>query len=113
MLELLDTRRGVRTVRSSKSGVERGIPYNDLGAIATDLSGIDLTSNIIVNNGVFYNIVDMYQVTYDVSDNFGNQASRVIRNAHRRFEISKIQSLLYNFIAIEYYHDLLVPSRSI
>ena len=62
--------------------VEKDTSYNDAGSTAMDFSGIDLTSNIItVNNVDVYN-VGSYSVTYDVSDNAGNQAVQVVRTVN-------------------------------
>ena len=58
---------------------ERGEIYNDPGAIATDFSNIILTPNIIVNSNVNQNVIGSYTVTYDVSDNVGNNALQKIR----------------------------------
>ena len=58
---------------------QKGNVYIDAGAIAFDFSNVNLTSRIIVNNNINENLEGTYQITYDVSDNAGNQALQVQR----------------------------------
>jgi hypothetical protein len=60
--------------------IEIGVTYQDAGATATDQIDGNLTARIVTNNPVNTRIVGTYTVTYDVSDNSGNAATRVSRS---------------------------------
>ena len=57
-----------------------GQTYTEQGATVTDNSGEDLSSDLIIDaSAVDTNTAGTYQVTYDVSDSSGNDATTVIR----------------------------------
>ena len=54
--------------------------YTEYGATAVDVVDGDVTSKIVTNNStVDLSVIGTYTVTYDVSDNAGNNAIQVIR----------------------------------
>lgn len=57
---------------------ELGLQYNDTGALAWDITingdTIDITDRLVVNNPVDVNTAGTYHVTYNASDEAGNQA---------------------------------------
>ena len=60
--------------------IQLGNPYIELGATATDDVDGDLSSSIIINASlVNTSIVGLYNVTYNVADSSGNQATEVNR----------------------------------
>ncbi len=61
--------------------IEAGVPYDELGATASDLGGISLPISIDAS-GVDTNKVGSYTVTYDVTDSQGNPAMQVIRTVN-------------------------------
>ena len=76
----LDTTPPVITLNGAATVyVDKGNPYTDEGATATDDIDGDITDKIIVNNPVDVNTVNVYYVTYNVSDKAGNQATEVRR----------------------------------
>jgi MprA protease rhombosortase-interaction domain-containing protein len=60
--------------------VEVGTTYQDSGATATDSIDGNLTARIVTNNPVNPRIIGTYTVTYDVTDNSGNAATRATRS---------------------------------
>jgi autotransporter-associated beta strand protein len=61
--------------------------YTDAGATAADNCSGDLTSSIITVNSVDTSIPGTYTVTYDVSDEYGNPASQVIRTVNVNLQL--------------------------
>jgi hypothetical protein len=59
--------------------VNKGTPYVDAGATASDETDGDITGSIVVNNPVNVNVEDTIYVTYNVSDKAGNEAEEVKR----------------------------------
>jgi hypothetical protein len=59
--------------------IERGDPYIDSGATATDNIDGDISASIAVANTVDTRSVGTYTVTYSVSDFAGNAAATVMR----------------------------------
>ena len=59
--------------------IEVGSTYVDDGATASDIGDGDLTSEIVTVNPVDDDTVDVYTVTYNVSDSSGNAAAEVTR----------------------------------
>lgn len=55
-----------------------GLPYADAGALAWDITmngdTIDITERLVVDNTVNVDVADTYHVTYNVTDEAGNQA---------------------------------------
>ena len=55
-----------------------GLPYSDAGALAWDVTAagdtIDITDRLVVNNPVDVNTAGTYHITYNVTDEAGNQA---------------------------------------
>jgi len=70
----------IQLVGEASVEVEVGTTYQDSGATATDSIDGNLTTRIVTNNPVNPRIVGTYTVTYDVTDNSGNAASRVTRS---------------------------------
>lgn len=56
-----------------------GDTYSELGATAQDNLDGDITSNIVIAGSVNTSIANTYFITYNVTDNAGNQANEVIR----------------------------------
>jgi len=56
--------------------------YNDEGATAEDNFDGDITSSIQVNNSVNTDVLGTYTVTYNVTDNAGNEAAEVQRTVN-------------------------------
>ena len=56
-----------------------GNEFNDPGATATDSFEGNLTANIVVTGSVDTNTVGTYQLTYNVADSSGNQATARVR----------------------------------
>jgi Domain of unknown function (DUF5011)/FG-GAP-like repeat len=76
-----DTDRPVISLLGEASAeVEIGTTYQDAGATATDLIDGNLTTRIVTNNPVNARIIGTYTVTYDVTDNSGNAATRATRS---------------------------------
>lgn len=63
-----------------------GMPYNDAGAIAWDITmegdTIDISNRLVVDNKVNVNTAGTYYVTYNVSDEAGNSADENKRTVH-------------------------------
>ena len=55
-----------------------GLPYTDAGALVWDITidgdTIEITDRLVVNNPVDVNTAGTYHVTYNASDEAGNQA---------------------------------------
>ena len=81
-VNVVDTTAPIITLDGSDIVIhEKGTVYNDAGATASDLSGDDLTVNIITSSNLNTNVVGTYTITYDVSDNANNfaiQKSRTV-----------------------------------
>lgn len=60
----------------------KGDPYNDAGVSAIDDADGNISSNVIVTGYVDEDVEGTYTLLYDVSDNAGNQASRLSREVH-------------------------------
>ena len=56
-----------------------GSNYEELGATAVDLEDGDLTENIVISGSVNTSLIGIYQITYNVTDSEGSNASEVIR----------------------------------
>lgn len=56
--------------------------YVEFGATAFDNVDLDVTANISIGGTVNTNVVGTYMVTYDVSDQAGNDAIQVVRTVH-------------------------------
>ena len=69
----------ITLVGSQNVSLERGIPYVDAGATASDNIDGDISSNIKATSTVDVNTVGTYSVTYNVSDAAGNAATPVVR----------------------------------
>lgn len=65
---------GLSQVATPKDSV-----YNDAGATALDETDGDITSKIVIFNPVDVNTEGTYYVTYNVTDNAGNNAAEVKR----------------------------------
>jgi hypothetical protein len=59
--------------------VQKGTPYTDAGATATDETDGDITANIVVDNPVNINVEDTVYVRFNVSDKAGNKAEEAKR----------------------------------
>jgi hypothetical protein len=59
--------------------ITRGTAYNDAGATAYDNYDGNITSRIVITNGVNPAVPGTYKVRYNVTDNAGNAATEVIR----------------------------------
>lgn len=64
---------------SAQVYVDKGTSYTDAGATALDETDGDITSKIVVFNPVDVNTEGSYYVTFNVSDNAGNNAAEVKR----------------------------------
>ncbi|HNW69568.1 MAG TPA: DUF5011 domain-containing protein [Bacteroidales bacterium] len=69
----------ITLIGSSQVYAEKGTSYTDAGATALDETDGDITSKIVVYNPVDINTIGTYYVTYNVSDNAGNNAVEVKR----------------------------------
>ena len=79
---MVDTTAPVITLNpDNPQTIEAGVPYDELGATASDLGGISLPISIDAS-GVDTNKVGSYTVTYDVTDSQGNPAMQVIRTVN-------------------------------
>ncbi len=56
--------------------------YTDAGATVSDNNDGDITASLQINNSVNTSSVGTYSVTYDVSDEAGNEATQVIRTVN-------------------------------
>ena len=63
----------LQLVGRGRAVVEAGTSYGDAGATAMDQLDGDVTGSITVTNPVEVNVPGEYLVTYNVSDNDGNQ----------------------------------------
>jgi len=68
--------------------------YVDNGARALDSFEGDISSRIVTNNPVDDNVVDVYTITYDVSDNSSNAANQVTRTVNIVDTTSPVISLI-------------------
>ena len=59
-----------------------GSNYEELGATAVDLEDGDLTENIVISGNVNTSLIGTYQITYNVTDSEGSNASEVIRTVN-------------------------------
>jgi len=59
--------------------VDKGTSYTDAGATAYDETDGDITSRIVTNNPVDVNTEGTYYITYNVTDDAGNNAPEVKR----------------------------------
>ncbi|CAA6800912.1 MAG: Unknown protein [uncultured Sulfurovum sp.] len=62
--------------------VNIGQMYVDAEATAYDNKDGDISANIVTVNHVNTNVIGDYRVTYDVTDNAGNEAMQVVRTVH-------------------------------
>ena len=69
----------ITLIGSSQVYAEKGTSYSDAGATAFDETDGDITSKIVVYNPVDINTIGTYYVTYNVSDQAGNNAAEVKR----------------------------------
>jgi len=69
----------ITLIGSQQVYAELGTSYTDAGATALDETDGDITSKIVVYNPVDINTIGTYYVTYNVSDNAGNNAVEVKR----------------------------------
>jgi len=78
--EVVDTTSPVITlIGNTTESIEQNTTYTDAGATATDDTDGDITANITTVNGVDTTTVGSYTVTYNVTDQAGNQATEVTR----------------------------------
>lgn len=96
--------------------IYRNKEYIDKGAIATDYTDGDLTSNIVVVNNVDTSTLGTYIITYNVSDSAGNNAVEVTRTVKviKRPTVGSIPFAGYNpfFHIISNQEDESVSSNS-
>ena len=60
-----------------------GETYTEEGATAVDYTGLDITSDIVIDNNNVNTLVEgIYNVTYNVTDSDGNIAEQVIRKVY-------------------------------
>jgi hypothetical protein len=79
-VNVVDTTRPVLTLLgAAQIQAECGTPYVDAGATATDACAGNLTSSIQVTGTVNSSVPDLYTLTYNVSDAYGNAALPVTR----------------------------------
>ena len=74
-----DNQAPVITLTGTDVAVEVNTVYNDAGATAFDNIEGNITSEIVVDNGVDMSQAGVYLVTYSVTDKSGNTASMVTR----------------------------------
>ena len=67
-----------------------GVDYIDAGATADDLDDGDITDQIVVAGSVDVNEAGSYQITYNVTDSDGNEATEVIREIEVVDDISPV-----------------------
>ncbi len=78
-----DTTAPVITLNGAATiNITEGDSYTDQGATATDNVDGDITANIVTTGSVDTNTVGTYQITYNVSDAAGNNATPVIRTVN-------------------------------
>jgi len=75
---------------------EVNIPYTDPGAIATDSEDGNITSSIVINNGVDITSTGSYTVTYDVDDFSDNSATQVTRTVNIVDTTPPVITLIWN-----------------
>ena len=67
-----------------------GVDYIEAGATANDLDDGDITDQIVVAGSVDVNEAGSYQITYNVTDSDGNEATEVIREIEVVDDISPV-----------------------
>ena len=72
----------ITLVGDAEVTVEVGTTYTDLGATASDNYDGDITDDIVTVNNVDTSVIGTYTVTYNVSDDAGNDASEVTRTVN-------------------------------
>ena len=72
----------ITLVGDAEVTVEVGTTYTDLGATASDNYMMDITTDIVTVNNVDTSVIGTYTVTYNVSDDAGNDASEVTRTVN-------------------------------
>ena len=82
LIEVVDTIPVITLIGEADVTIEVGSTYTDDGATAVDVIDGDLTSSIVVVNLVDTSIIDVYVITYDVSDLAENAATQVIRTVN-------------------------------
>lgn len=98
---------------SNTVNVYKGSSYTDAGATAVDAIDINLTSSIVPNNPVDINTVDIYTVTYNVTDSVGNPATQVSRTVNILAVSSSSQVLETNTTVNGSTPEILVGSSDI
>ena len=78
-MNVTDTTAPVITLVGIEITVEVGSTYTDLGATASDNYDGDITADIVTVNNVDTSVIGSYTVTYNVSDDAGNDATEVTR----------------------------------
>ncbi|HHX16549.1 MAG TPA: DUF5011 domain-containing protein, partial [Mollicutes bacterium] len=77
----LDNEKPVITINgNSNITINKGSPYSDEGATATD--NIDTTVTVTATGSVNPNIVGTYTITYNATDSAGNTATPVVRTVN-------------------------------
>ena len=71
-----------------------GVVYIDAGATAEDLNDGDITDQIVVAGSVDVNEAGSYQITYNVTDSDGNEATEVIREIQVVDDVSPVIIIL-------------------
>lgn len=74
-----DTTIPVITIVNSNITVELGTTYIDKGVTANDNKDGNITSKIVVSNGVNSNVIGVYTISYNVTDKSGNKAIQKIK----------------------------------
>ena len=72
----------ITLVGDAQITVEVGSTYTDLGATASDNYDGDITADIVTLNNVDTSVIGSYTVTYNVSDDAGNDATEVTRTVN-------------------------------
>ena len=72
----------ITLVGDAQITVEVGTTYTDLGATASDNYDGDITADIVTVNNVDTSVIGSYTVTYNVSDDAGNDATEVTRTVN-------------------------------
>ena len=83
VVNITDTTAPVITlVGDTQITIEVGTTYTDLGATASDNYDGDITDDIVTVNNVDTSVIGSYTVTYNVSDDAGNDATEVTRTVN-------------------------------
>jgi hypothetical protein len=100
-VNVVDTTAPIITLIGSDVTLEVGTPYVDDGATAFDSNDGDLTAAITTVNPVNAAVLDVYIVTYDVTDSEGNAAATVTRTVKVTDTTDPVLTIIGGDVTIE------------